>query len=98
MMAVVGEQRSGLLDAVATESNIRTFAEDLPVAYDLLAFRGVDGTELTAALALPAAQILDSARFALRFSAALQWQSASGAVRRDSSMFVPLTRDLPPAR
>jgi hypothetical protein len=95
MMAIVGEQRGGLLDAVARESNIRMFAEDLPVAFDLLAFRGVGGTELTAALALPAAQILDSARFALRFSATLQWQGANGAVRRDSSMFVPLTRDLP---
>jgi hypothetical protein len=95
MMALVGEQRGGLLDAVAGESNVRTFADDLPFAFDLLAFRGSTGTEVTAALALPAAAILDSARFALRFSASVQWQTPAGAVRRDSSMFVPLGQALP---
>jgi hypothetical protein len=93
--AIVGEQRGGLLDAVATESSIRTFATDLPLAYDLLAFRGADGTELTAALALPAEAILDNARFALRFNASIQWQTANGSVRRDSALLVPLTRELP---
>jgi len=91
---VAMNRRGALLAAAMGDSHIPKFTRDLNIGYDVYGFRAAQGTDVTVAIGIQAAEILDSTVNALRFRAAVQWR-ADTIVRADTAFNIPLSSPLP---